>query len=102
MRQVTLFVEFDNSGFGVRPQLSSGGTEGVGSLQGMASLHAALALTALTNVDVELAVNRLARNLHLELLGDVRFVEGSAAVLSRMDILWGLGLDSTDSMSCSM
>jgi hypothetical protein len=46
----------------------------------MASLNAAMALTALADVDVELAVNGLARNLHLELLGDVSFVEGSAAV----------------------
>src|SRR5262249_5431164 len=37
-------------------------------------------LTALANVDVKLAVNGLARNLDLELLGDVGFVEGAAAV----------------------
>jgi hypothetical protein len=46
----------------------------------MASLNAALALTTLANVDIELSVNGLARNLHLELLGNVGFVEGSAAV----------------------
>ena len=46
----------------------------------MASLNAALALTALANMDVELTVNGLARNLHLELLSDVGFVEGAAAV----------------------
>jgi hypothetical protein len=46
----------------------------------MSSLNAAMALTALADVDVKLAVNGLARNLHLELLGDVGFVEGSAAV----------------------
>jgi hypothetical protein len=46
----------------------------------MASLHAAMTLTALADVDVELAVDGLAWNLHLELLGDVGFVEGSAAV----------------------
>src|SRR5262249_651208 len=46
----------------------------------MASLNSAVALTALADVDVELAVNGLARNLHLELLGDVGFVEKSAAV----------------------
>jgi hypothetical protein len=38
-----------------------------------------MALTALANVDVELAVNGPARNLHLELLGDVGLVEVSAA-----------------------
>ena len=41
----------------------------------MASLNAAMALTALADVDVELAVNGLARDLHLELLSDVNFVE---------------------------
>ena len=46
----------------------------------MASLNAALALTALADVDVELAVNGLARDLDLELLGDVGFVERAAAV----------------------
>jgi hypothetical protein len=43
-------------------------------------LDAAPALTALADVDVELAVNRLARDFDLELLGDVGFVEGAAAV----------------------
>jgi hypothetical protein len=46
----------------------------------MASLNSAAALTALANVDVELPVDRLARNLALELLGDVGFVEEAAAV----------------------
>jgi hypothetical protein len=46
----------------------------------MASLNAALALTALADVDVELAVNGLARDLDLELLGDVGLVEGAAAI----------------------
>jgi hypothetical protein len=46
----------------------------------MASLNPALALAALANVDVKLAVNGLARNLDLELLGNVGFVERSAAV----------------------
>ena len=50
----------------------------------MASLHAALTLTALPDMDVELPVNGLARNLHLELLGDVGFVERSAAVRADM------------------
>ena len=48
-------------------------------MQGVASLNPPVALTALANVDVELAVNGLARDLHLELLGDVDFVERSAA-----------------------
>ena len=43
----------------------------------MAPLHPA---TAPADVDVELPVNRLARDLDLELLGDVRLVERPAAV----------------------
>src|SRR5262249_11252207 len=45
----------------------------------MASLHAALALAALADVDVELPVNGLPRDLDLELLGDVGFVERATA-----------------------
>jgi hypothetical protein len=44
----------------------------------MASLNPAVALTAPADMDVEQAVNGLAWNLHLELLGDVGFVEGAA------------------------
>jgi hypothetical protein len=46
----------------------------------MAPLNPALALTALPDVDVELPVNGLARDLDLELLGDMCLVEGAAAV----------------------
>jgi hypothetical protein len=46
----------------------------------MASLNAAGALTALANVDVELAVNGLARDVDLKLLGDVGFVEGATTI----------------------
>jgi hypothetical protein len=46
----------------------------------MASLNAAVAVLALADVDVELPVDRLTRDLHLELLGYVGFAEGSAAV----------------------
>jgi hypothetical protein len=46
----------------------------------MAALDAAPALTALPDVDVELPVNRLARDLDLELLSDVGIVKGAAAV----------------------
>jgi hypothetical protein len=80
VRQAALFVEFDDGGLGIWSQLGSSGAKSVGRLQGMASLNAALTLTALANVDVKLAVDGLARNLHLELLGDMGFVEGSAAV----------------------
>jgi hypothetical protein len=78
--QPTLLVEFDNGCLGIRSQLSGGGTEGVGSLQGMAPLDAAVALTATPEVDVELAVDGAARDLDLELPGDVGLVEGAAAV----------------------
>jgi hypothetical protein len=80
VRQAALLVEFDDGGLGVGPQLRRGSTQGVGRLQGMASLHATAALTALTNVDVELSVNGLALDLDLELLGDVRFVQQAATV----------------------
>ena len=46
----------------------------------MVSLNSAVTLTALAYVNVELAVNGLARNLHLELLGDVRFIEWTATI----------------------
>jgi hypothetical protein len=46
----------------------------------MASLTAALALTALTEVNVGLPVDWLARDLDLELPGDVGFVERAATV----------------------
>ena len=46
----------------------------------MTSLNAAPALTALADVDVELPVDGLARDLDLELLGDVGFVEAAAAI----------------------
>jgi hypothetical protein len=60
----------------------------------MASLHAAVALTALADVDVELSVDRLAWDLDLELLSDVSFVEGSAAV--RTDVGQGRLVDLVD------
>jgi hypothetical protein len=46
----------------------------------MASLNPAVALTALANVDVELAMDRLAWDLHLELLSDMGCVEGAATI----------------------
>jgi hypothetical protein len=80
MRQAALLVKFDDRGLGVRSQLGRGGAEGVGRLQGMPALNPAAALTALTDVDVELAVNGLGRDLDLELLGDVRLVERATAI----------------------
>src|SRR5262249_59402955 len=75
-----LVVEFDDGGLGIGSELGSGGAEGVGRLQGVASLNPAAALMALTDVDVELAVNGLARDLDLELLGDVRLVARATAI----------------------
>src|SRR5262249_2684124 len=80
VRQPTLLVEFDDGGLRIRSQLSRGGAEGIGGLQGMASLDPAAAPTALADVDVELPVDGLARDLHLVLLGDMGLVERAAAV----------------------
>jgi hypothetical protein len=80
VQQPGLLVEFDDGGLGVGPQLGGGGTEGVGRLQGVAPLNPTAALPALADVDVELPVNGLTRDFDLELLGDVGFVEGAAAV----------------------
>jgi hypothetical protein len=80
VRQAALFVEFDDGGLSIWSQLSGRSAEGIGGLQRMAALNSAAALTALADMDVELAVNGLAWNLHLKLLSDVGFVEGSAAV----------------------
>ena len=49
-------------------------------MQRVASLNPTLALATPADVDVELPVNGLARDLDLELLGDVSLVEGAAAV----------------------
>ena len=64
----------------VGPQLGGGGSKGVGRLQGMAPLDPAVALAAPADVDVELPVDRLTRDLDLELLGHLRFVERAAAI----------------------
>jgi hypothetical protein len=80
MRQAALLVQFDDGGLGVRSQLGGGGDAGIGRLQGMAPLNPTVAPTTRADVDVELAVNGPARDLDLELLGDVGLVEGAAAV----------------------
>src|SRR5262249_34778546 len=67
VRQPGLLVEFDDRCLGIRPQLGCGGAEGVGCLQGMAALDAATAMATLPDVDVELPVDGLARDLDLEL-----------------------------------
>jgi hypothetical protein len=45
----------------------------------MAPLNPPVALLALPDVDVELSVDRLARDLDLELLSHMRFVERATA-----------------------
>jgi hypothetical protein len=64
----------------------------------MASLNPAVATAALTDVDVELAVDGLAWDLDLELLGDVGLVEWAAAtgaavrqrrLVDLVDQVWG-------------
>src|SRR5262249_43952696 len=80
VRQAALLVEFDDGGLGVGSQLSGSGAQGVGRLQGVASLNPPVALPALPDVDVELPVDGLAWDLDLELLGNAGLVEGAAAV----------------------
>jgi hypothetical protein len=62
----------------------------------VAPLNAATALAALTDVDVELPVDGLARDLDLELLGDMGFVEGPPQSGQK----WGKGASWTSSI-CS-
>jgi hypothetical protein len=80
VRQPALLVEFDDGGLGIGSQLGGSRAESAGRLQGMTPLNAAVALTASADMNVELAVNGLARDLNLELLGDVSLVERPAAV----------------------
>jgi hypothetical protein len=80
VRKPALLVEFNDSSLSVGSELRRRSTKGVRRLQGMASLNATLALTTLADMDVELPVNGLARDLDLKLLGDVGFVERAAAV----------------------
>jgi hypothetical protein len=64
----------------------------------MASLNPTVAVTALPDVDVELPVNGLTRDLDLELLGHMRFVGPAAAIgaeirqgrfVDLVDQVWG-------------
>jgi hypothetical protein len=80
VREPSLLVEFDDGGLGIGPQLGGGGPEGVGRLQGIAPLNPPVALPALPDMDVELPVDGLARDLDLELLGDAGFVERASTV----------------------
>src|SRR5262249_2827410 len=78
--QTGLLFEFNDGCLGVGSELGRGRGGGVGRLQGVPALGPEVALPAPADVDVELAVDGLARDLDLELLGDVGLVEGAAAV----------------------
>jgi hypothetical protein len=63
----------------------------------MASLNPTVAVTTLAGVNVELSVDRLARNLNLVLLSDVGFVKGTATfragiwqgcLVNLVDLIW--------------
>jgi hypothetical protein len=97
VRQATLFVQLYDGRLGIRPQLGCGGTQSVRSLQGMASLNPPVALTALADVDLELPMDGLTRNLDLELLSDLGFVKGTATLragirqvclVNLVDLIW--------------
>src|SRR6266542_2635223 len=80
VRHAGLFVEFDDGGLGIGAELRRGGAECIGRLPRMPALHAASALLAAADVNVELALNRPPRNLDLVLLIDVRLLDVAAAV----------------------
>ena len=87
--QARLFVEIDNGRLGIGSELGGGGSQGIGRLQRMSALHAAVAVPAAADVHVELAVNGLARNLDLILLVDVGLLHGAATVRAGLGE-WGL------------
>jgi hypothetical protein len=78
--QAALLVEFDDGGLGVGSPLGGGSTKSIGRLQRMTALHTAVAGAAFADMDVELPMDRPARDFHLKLLGDVGFVERAAAI----------------------
>jgi hypothetical protein len=80
VQEPALLVEFNDSSLRIGSELSRSGTEGVGRLQGMPPLNPPVAQPTLADVDVELAVEGLARDLDLELLGHMGLVEWAAAV----------------------
>jgi hypothetical protein len=80
MREPALLVEFDDGGSGIRSQLCGSGVQSIGRFQRMPSLNPPVAVLTLPGMDVELPVDRLTRDLHLELQGHLRFVERAAAL----------------------
>jgi len=67
-------------GLGVGTDLTGGGSQGVGGLQGVPPLDALAAAVAAAHVDTELPDERLAGNLGLELIDDVGFDDVALAV----------------------
>jgi len=47
------------------PSWAASGAEGIRGLQSMAPLHTLTTILAVTNVDIELSMDRLARDFHL-------------------------------------
>ena len=86
MREPRLFVQEDGRGLGIRTNLAGGGTEGVGGLQGMASLNPSTAAGAPADVNIKLADDGLAGNLGLELFLEVVFAFDDVAVAVRTGV----------------
>src|SRR5262249_56391898 len=80
MREPALLVKFNDSSLRIGSELRGSGAEGVGRLQGMPPLNPPATQPTLADVDIELAVDGLARDLDLELLGNVGLVEWAGAV----------------------
>src|SRR5262249_30377493 len=78
--QAGLLVQLDDRGLGVRPQLGRGRAQGVGSLQRVAALHAAVTRAAVADVDIELPVDWSSGDLDLVLVGDVTFLDRPTTV----------------------
>jgi hypothetical protein len=74
-----LLVEFHDGRLGVRAQLGAGGPQGIGGLQRVPALQALVAAAAAADMDVELAMDGAARDLHLVLVRDVGLLDRPAA-----------------------
>src|SRR3954451_16063693 len=80
MRHAGLLVEINDGRLRIGSELDGSGAQCSGSLQGMPALHAALALSAAADVNVELALNGPTGNLDLILVVEVRFIDRAAAI----------------------
>ena len=58
VRQTGIFVEIDDGGLGIGAKLTGCRSQGIGSLQGMSALDAALAAPAFADMHVELSLDR--------------------------------------------